>query len=447
MRRFELSEGKSHKFWEIDVQDTGFTVRYGRIGTDGQTRTKSFPTAEKAQAEADKAIRSKTRKGYAEILADVAPSAAIAPANPQLEAMIAADWENDDAWAVYADWLMAQGDARGEVIRHSIDGDAERAKSIQRVNEEQWLGDFWPVFMALRKETRGWGGDNRLAELTWYRGFLRSARVGSAFDSETDLPDILTPLFACPAARLLRQLKIGLPAHDGQVDFGAAIEWLGKQAPMPTIVDVHLGDFEYPEETEISWTDIGTIDAMLPTFPNLQALHVQGGNIGIGALPPTLRSLKLETGGLPVGTFGAVCQSNLPLLERMEIWFGSDYYGAATSPDEIAGLVDGTKVPKLTWLGLKNGEIAHHLLVHLIGSPVLKRLHTLDLSMGTLTDERAQILIDKADAFKHLKQLNVSDNHLSAGFLRRLKSAIPRTVQSYRQKEDDGDWYYTSVGE
>ena len=36
MRRFEFSDGKSDKFWEIVVEGNAFTARYGRVGTDGQ---------------------------------------------------------------------------------------------------------------------------------------------------------------------------------------------------------------------------------------------------------------------------------------------------------------------------------------------------------------------------------------------------------------------------
>ena len=32
MARYELSEGTSNKFWEIELEGEAFTVRYGRIG-------------------------------------------------------------------------------------------------------------------------------------------------------------------------------------------------------------------------------------------------------------------------------------------------------------------------------------------------------------------------------------------------------------------------------
>jgi predicted DNA-binding WGR domain protein len=63
----ELSEdgGGAHKFYEVTVSGTVVSVRYGRIGTDGQLQTATFPTVEKAQAAAAKKLGEKVRKGYA----------------------------------------------------------------------------------------------------------------------------------------------------------------------------------------------------------------------------------------------------------------------------------------------------------------------------------------------------------------------------------------------
>ncbi|HUE72510.1 MAG TPA: DNA ligase [Pirellulaceae bacterium] len=65
-RYFEFVEGKSSKFWEISQAGREVTVRYGRIGTDGQTQTKSFADEAAAQRHAEKLIGEKIEKGYAE---------------------------------------------------------------------------------------------------------------------------------------------------------------------------------------------------------------------------------------------------------------------------------------------------------------------------------------------------------------------------------------------
>ncbi|MDP1564321.1 MAG: DUF5724 domain-containing protein [Pirellulaceae bacterium] len=65
-RRFEFSDGGSNKFWQIERSDRDVTTTWGRIGTDGQSKTKQFATEAKAQEEYDKLVREKTTKGYVE---------------------------------------------------------------------------------------------------------------------------------------------------------------------------------------------------------------------------------------------------------------------------------------------------------------------------------------------------------------------------------------------
>ena len=63
-RRLRLTEGSSDKFWYIDVAEDQVTVRYGRSGTAGTTRTKQYESADKALTEAKKQVAAKLRKGY-----------------------------------------------------------------------------------------------------------------------------------------------------------------------------------------------------------------------------------------------------------------------------------------------------------------------------------------------------------------------------------------------
>ena len=66
-RRFEFSEGNSNKFWEISVHGKEVTVRFGRIGSQGQSTIKAFPDAAAALRHAEKTIQEKTGKGYREV--------------------------------------------------------------------------------------------------------------------------------------------------------------------------------------------------------------------------------------------------------------------------------------------------------------------------------------------------------------------------------------------
>lgn len=61
---FELSDGKSSKFWKIEVKGKSQSVTYGRLGTSGQTRTKQFSSSTEAKEASKKLIESKRKKGY-----------------------------------------------------------------------------------------------------------------------------------------------------------------------------------------------------------------------------------------------------------------------------------------------------------------------------------------------------------------------------------------------
>jgi predicted DNA-binding WGR domain protein len=66
VRHFEFIGGASKKFWEISLAGNSFTVRFGRVGTAGQSQTKTFTDHAKAKHEAEILIAEKVKKGYAE---------------------------------------------------------------------------------------------------------------------------------------------------------------------------------------------------------------------------------------------------------------------------------------------------------------------------------------------------------------------------------------------
>lgn len=66
-RRFELIEGGSAKFWEIARDGCEVVVRYGRIGSAGQSKAKTFADEAAAHRHAEGLIEEKTGKGYGEV--------------------------------------------------------------------------------------------------------------------------------------------------------------------------------------------------------------------------------------------------------------------------------------------------------------------------------------------------------------------------------------------
>ncbi|EHP42429.1 regulator [Cupriavidus basilensis OR16] len=89
MRRFEFRSDSSSKFWEVEQDDAQLNLRWGKIGTHGQSQSKPFADAAKAAAAMTKLIAEKTGKGYVE--AQVAAGASIgATAQPAPAAAVIA---------------------------------------------------------------------------------------------------------------------------------------------------------------------------------------------------------------------------------------------------------------------------------------------------------------------------------------------------------------------
>ena len=74
MKRYFEFEGEdsqrgiasSAKFWEVSVTGSDVTVRFGKIGSAGQTKVKHFGDEAQAEAEAEALIAAKVKKGYEE---------------------------------------------------------------------------------------------------------------------------------------------------------------------------------------------------------------------------------------------------------------------------------------------------------------------------------------------------------------------------------------------
>ena len=61
-----FKDDKSNKFWNIEAIESSFTVNYGKIGTNGQSSTKSFDNETTCLNEANKLVSEKLKKGYSE---------------------------------------------------------------------------------------------------------------------------------------------------------------------------------------------------------------------------------------------------------------------------------------------------------------------------------------------------------------------------------------------
>lgn len=63
---FTFQEGSSHKFWQIEIAETKQIVSFGRVGSAGTVKEKTFESAELCMTDSLKLIREKEKKGYVE---------------------------------------------------------------------------------------------------------------------------------------------------------------------------------------------------------------------------------------------------------------------------------------------------------------------------------------------------------------------------------------------
>ncbi|CAM5406740.1 STM4015 family protein [Streptomyces badius] len=187
---------------------------------------------------------------------------------------------------------------------------------------------------------------------------------------------------------------------------------------------VFVGDLE-AEEAEITWIEQSDVTALLAAFPALTELGVRGGTDLV--FPPTkherLRSLTIQAGGLPVEVVRGVLDSELPALERLDLWLGVSAYEGNTDVADLAPLLSGTRFPRLNHLGVRNSEIQNEIAAAIASAPVVAQLRVLDLSNGTLGDEGAAALLE-GQPLTHLEVLDLHHHFLSDAMEERVRSAL-----------------------
>jgi uncharacterized protein (TIGR02996 family) len=232
VRRYEVSDGRSHKFWEVSLAGRCLKIRFGRTGSDGQRREKEFETDEEARAAHQRAIAEKLSGGYKLVFDDdlgtdgAAESSGPEARNPELEAAILAAPDDPRAYLVYGDWLQAQHDPRGELValQHAMQGEKEPGRFLELRRAEQ----------AIFKQHAGYLLGALLPELhrcklEWRLGFIHSARL--TFDGTEAAPEQLLELvLSIPSSRFLQELELagtlGAAARDALWDRLAALPLL-----------------------------------------------------------------------------------------------------------------------------------------------------------------------------------------------------------------------------
>jgi hypothetical protein len=277
-------------------------------------------------------------------------------------------------------------------------------------------------------------------------------RFRSSWDEHKLIPN-LEHFIASDLAPKARGIVIGIWDEPGDPPDDLLKLLVDSRERLPHLAAIYFGDIT-SEENEMSWIKQLDLSPVLKAFPKLQLLRSRGGD-GLAlaeAEHANLRGLALETGGMDVSVVRSICTSDLPNLEYLELWLGTDEYGANTSVADLQPILSGRLFPKLKYLGLRNSQLADEIAAVLVNSPLVQRIDTLDLSLGTLTDEGANALL-KLPPSATLKNVNLHYNYVTNEVIQQLKK-LPLNVDASKptrmdedEDEDGTRWRFVAVGE
>lgn len=377
-----------------------------------------------------------------------------------LEAALLAEPDDRALSAAYADYLIEEGDPRGELIRLQLLAedpalsDEDRAEldleveELIRVHAEQWLGGL--ADLLLRGVGQEWQPHSTayVPRPDWWfeRGFL--AGIDGIFLN----PKGIRLLAAAPETALLRELAV-LDLHPG-TRFVQEVDWNGQ-----------------PYSRQVQYLDTTPLDDS-PALGNLRRFALGNGlrsaDHGSQLLPwvramrriaelelfaarlPTaemfaLRSFDRLT-ALTVRTTGIIAVAELarnPTTGRLaELTLCSrptpdprgigGRHPAWEPPDglpreEVEELFAEEAVPSLKRLRLRGSALGDRGVEAMLDARFVRRLTELELSDGCLTDAAADMFAQHRDTAK-LSVLNLNHNAISTAALTRLREALPESV-------------------
>lgn len=467
-RMFEKKEGTSDKFWEISLDGGSHTVRYGRVGTDGQSKTKDFDTEDKARKSYEKLIGQKTGKGYAEVTGNAdsrqekakASQAQAKEREPFIKAILD-DPDDMTSYMVFADWLEDQDDAQGELIRIQWQLEDENLKAAERkklaarekvllkAHQSVWLDDLAEDLIGQKgPEDLLWGARRKFYDWEMGRGFLDSLNVAYL------LPGFAKTLKKSPLVSTMRRLTIRHPSNSWdleEIDEYAETEWDEDDAPSLKMLNgakfSNMRHFEVSEqESQSCHCSATSVHNLIKLMPRLETLQLDAHDVNIGAIfrlkCPELRSLTLQhtADRHPLETLAK--NTSFSKLESLYLWphaMDHDAEGAYIDFKGLKALCASKNLPALKHLSLYLTDVGDKGVAELVKSPLFQQLQTLRLVYGIVTDAGVDTLCEHD--LNHLETLDLSGNYITRDGVSKLKQAYPKVGAGEQHTGEPTDEY------
>lgn len=350
--------------------------------------------------------------------------------NPELEAAIAKNPHDLESYLVYADWLIEQGDPRGELVTAQAMTERPGATADERRAALAVFARHRDYFLGALADTV------RADAFDWKRGFIHHARIASTYTvvtegtpSRVSLADVIGLVLAHPSARFLVKLTLGDPsppprppryyweraaAYRSVDDFAGVPQRVAASAPAT------LRELEC-----VSTTGAIRLGPMCPGLANLVELTARDAFGADQLVLPALRHATFAPAGMATTMLRELGAIVAPELQSLTLDFGANPSCALTDLDVLLKRSD---LPRLTHLALVRCPFANLALARLAQAPLLARLEELQLVDSGLTDQGVRAVAREHRAFRHLELFDVTGNKLSGNGQRMLRAIAPQVI-------------------
>jgi|GEM_PF-2447409 len=303
----------------------------------------------------------------------------MAPLHP-LEQALVEDPDNRAAYEVYADWLLAAGDPRGELVRTHLD------------LEHTPPGPEADMLTTRAAELEAaCPGVSSSGSIDWRYGFIDQLFIGAGEDEDLAW---LADLLEQPVGRLIRKIESNLPQPVTPL-----LELLAKVKP-PLLRHLELGSWNPRHEPGEYECELGDMSEVW-VHRRLEQLTVCGRVTGWGAIDaPSLVSFDLGAYHLTDG-LTAMERAHWPKLETLALECLST--GAA----DVDWILAGKNLSQLKHLALRRGALPEEREHAVAAAPIVRQLETLDLNLCAWhqpdSRRRSEAVRPKDPRFAHLK--------------------------------------------
>lgn len=337
-------------------------------------------------------------------------SAARMDRNEELEAAIVEAPESPDAYLIYGDWLLENGDPLGELVTVQ----ATLAKLRTRAGNAKEKNALARREKKLLEAAEDRLGELRALEHTWSFGFLEAlVLVGPS-------ARLYESVLAAPAARFLRELDIedGTFALVGRYGVPRALRKLALMSGRGRAA-------------------LGPMEPAMAKLTSIRELTVQGRDVELGHIVfPALETFALKS-ALTNDVLESVRTADWPRLHSIHLEGDAD-------PARLGILfAEWAERETLRHVGITGLETGDRLLESILASGLLAQLSSLDLSNTAISDQGVRRILENAEAFERLESFNLSENEISPANERALEKRFELVVdveeQFARHDPDEAD--------